>query len=85
MAMVRGFPDLRPEAGLPAPWTDDRILRDYYFTNVYRELDKTTVWFRENVRDPLRDDPRVIFATVARSDELRPSGLRVGRNPHSRE
>ena len=56
---------LRRQAGLPKPWTDDPILRDYYFTTVYRELDKTTVWFRENLREPLRDDPRVIFATVA--------------------
>jgi hypothetical protein len=56
---------LRRQAGQPKPWTADPILREFYFTNVYRELDKTTVWFRENVRDPLRDDPRVVFATVA--------------------
>ena len=36
-----------------------------YFTNVYRELDKVTVWFRENIRDPLRNDPTVVFATIA--------------------
>lgn len=56
---------LKRKAGDPAPWTDDEILRTYYFTNPYRENDRTTVWFRENVRDPLRDDPRVLFATVA--------------------
>jgi hypothetical protein len=38
-------------AGLPKPWTQDPILATYRFTNVYRELDRTTVWFRENVRD----------------------------------
>lgn len=34
------------------------------FTNVFRELDRTTVWFREKVRDPLRDKPEVLLATV---------------------
>jgi hypothetical protein len=28
-------------------------------------MDKVTVWFRENVRDPLRDRREVVFATVA--------------------
>jgi hypothetical protein len=55
----------RRTAGEPKPWTDDPILQSNYFTNVYRELDKTTIWFREQVREPLRDDPRVIFATIA--------------------
>lgn len=50
---------------LPRPWTRDEILLKYSFTNVYRELDKTTIWFREHIRDPLRDDPAVMFATIA--------------------
>lgn len=41
----------RAEQKLPAPWTDDPVLHKYRFTNVYRELDNVTVWFRENVRD----------------------------------
>jgi hypothetical protein len=55
---------LRRKAGKPKPWTEDPILRNHYFCNVYRELDKTTVWFRENVRDPLRHDPMVVLATI---------------------
>lgn len=55
---------LRKEAGRPAPWTDDQILRSNFFTNPYRENDKTTVWFSENIRDPLRDKPEVLFATI---------------------
>lgn len=55
---------LRRAAGAAKPWTDDEVLRRYFFTNPYRENDKVTVWFRENVRDPLRSDPRVVFATV---------------------
>ena len=45
-------------------WTDDEILQTYRFTNPYRENDKTTVWFRENMRDPLKDDNKVLLATV---------------------
>lgn len=51
-------------AGKPRPWTRDPILNTYRFTNVFRELDKTTVWFRENVRDRLRYKPDVLLATV---------------------
>lgn len=50
--------------GDPAPWTVDPILQQYKFTNVFRELDRTTVWFRENVRDRMRTDPNVLLATV---------------------
>lgn len=51
--------------GAPAPWTDDPVMQAWRFCNVRREDDKVTVWFRENIRDPLKDDPRVFFATVA--------------------
>ena len=30
------------------PWTDDPILRDYRFTNVFRELDRVTIWIHEH-------------------------------------
>jgi hypothetical protein len=56
---------LRRRAGLPAPWTDDVILQSFFFTNPYRENDKFTVWLREKVRGPLRDDRRVLFAVIA--------------------
>jgi hypothetical protein len=38
-------------AGEPPPWTDDPVLRAWRFTNVHRENDKTTIWFRENIRE----------------------------------
>lgn len=34
-------------AKLPPPWTEDKILREYKFTNVYRELDRVTIWMRD--------------------------------------
>lgn len=55
---------LRRQAGFPWPWTEDRVLQTGRFTNVFRELDRTTKWFREHVRDPLRDRPEVLLATV---------------------
>lgn len=33
----------------PAPWTEDPILRDYKFTNVYRELDRNSQWEINNI------------------------------------
>lgn len=43
---------LRRLRGLPKPWTDDPILRDYKFTNPFRENDRGTVWLRENFLKP---------------------------------
>lgn len=35
--------------GRPAPWTDDDILQEYRFTNVYRELDPGTQYVIQNI------------------------------------
>lgn len=39
-------------------------MKKYRFTSVFRELDKTTVWFRKHVRGPLYYRPEVLLATV---------------------
>tara|TARA_S200002703_G_scaffold8754_1_gene8752 strand:+ start:5505 stop:6449 length:945 start_codon:yes stop_codon:yes gene_type:complete len=49
---------------LPAPWTDDVILQDFKFCQVYREDDRTTRWFKKHIREPLADDRDVLMATV---------------------
>lgn len=54
----------RRKKGLPKPWTEDKILQTYKFTNVYRELDTVTIWIRENWRKPHSDDKDVWFAMV---------------------
>jgi len=51
-------------AGKPPPWTDDPVLATTRFTNVFRELDRTTLWFRQNIREPLRDEFWVVPATI---------------------
>lgn len=55
---------LRRARGDPPPWTDDPILAQYRFTNVFRELDKVTIWFRQHVRDPMKNKPEVLLATA---------------------
>jgi hypothetical protein len=47
------------------PWTEDPILQEFKFCQVFREDDRTTRWFREHIREPLADQPEVLMATVA--------------------
>jgi hypothetical protein len=54
---------LRRDAGAPPPWTDDPIFHDWRFTNVHREHDRTTAWFREHVRSKL-DGLAVVERTI---------------------
>ncbi len=35
--------------GKPQPWTKDPILQQYHFTNVYRELDRGTLYLTEEI------------------------------------
>lgn len=51
-------------AGKPWPWTEDPIFQQYRFCNLFRELDKTTAWFKTNVRDDLVNHPAVLLATL---------------------
>jgi hypothetical protein len=54
-------------SGLPAPWTHDPILQQYRFCNVFRELDKVTVWIRKNWREHCDTGGNLWFwMTVAR-------------------
>lgn len=51
----------------PWPWTRDPILRKHRFCNVFRELDKVTIWIREQWREPYSRDKNLWFAmAVAR-------------------
>ena len=52
----------RRAEGQPYPWTDDPILKEYSFCNVYRELDRVTISIRENWREPYADHPNLPFA-----------------------
>jgi hypothetical protein len=57
---------LRRRAGLPRPWTNDPVFKEWKFTCVHREDDRTTTWLRENVRDPQAENPvGALMSTVA--------------------
>ena len=49
---------------LPPPWTNDSIIQEYKFCQVFREDDRTTRWFREHIREPMKNSPDVFMATV---------------------
>tara|TARA_R110001592_G_scaffold246751_1_gene508729 strand:- start:856 stop:1767 length:912 start_codon:yes stop_codon:yes gene_type:complete len=51
-------------SNLPSPWTNDSILQQYKFCQVFREDDRTTRWFREHIRKPLAKNEDVLMATV---------------------
>lgn len=58
---------MKRKARLPKPWTEDQILQNYRFCNVYRELDKVTLWISKHWRTPHADHPDLWFAmAVAR-------------------
>lgn len=52
-------------AGGTKPWSEDPIFQTEYFCNVFREDDKTTKWFRENIRDKVKNEPREALAAIA--------------------
>ena len=55
---------VKKESGLEHPWTDDPILQEFKFCQVFREDDRTTRWFSKHIREPLKDKPSVFMATV---------------------
>lgn len=42
---------------LQKPWTEDSILRQYKFCNVFREQDTVTQWIAEHIREPYAKHP----------------------------
>lgn len=66
----------KKETGVKKPWTQDEILQQYRFCNVHREADKVTRWFKQMIREPLRDCPEVLLATfIFRTFNLPETGL----------
>lgn len=69
-------------------WTSDPILMEYRFCNVFRELDRVTIWVRKSWRDKYSRHPNLWFAMcVARQinwpDTLAEAGFPDG--PMKRE
>lgn len=55
--------------GLPAPWTEDSILREFRFTNVKRWQDRETRWLLDNVikNDSLSYEDKIYNCILFRS------------------
>ena len=56
---------LKKEAGEAKPWTTDPILQEWKFCNVFRELDKTSVWVIENIINPHKNELEVLMFNLA--------------------
>ena len=54
----------RTALGLPAPWTDDKILQNFRFCNVYRELDGGTIAISKYLTQPLPAEQK-LFNIIA--------------------
>lgn len=63
-ARIREQVRIKKESLEPWPWCDDEIIQRNYFTNIRREHDKVTEWFRESVRTDLSLSPDVLPATL---------------------
>src|SRR6516165_11702084 len=55
---------LRREQGDQWPWTSDRILQSYRFTNIHREDDRVSKHYQKTIRQRYEHDAIVVPATV---------------------
>lgn len=49
------------KAGKPGPWTEDPVLANFRFCNVFRELDTVTIWIEREIRQRYADHPHLWF------------------------
>lgn len=45
------------------PWTNDKILRDYKIINIYRELDKCTIYIIDKLKD-IKDRKKILINII---------------------
>lgn len=55
----------KKEAGLPKPWTDNAVLRDFFFCNLFRQYDKCSKWIIEKVVPYGRWDLLVLYRFIS--------------------
>lgn len=48
----------------PPPWTEDPILKDFFFCNIFRRLDKGTQWYLKYVAIT-NDFPDILWKTIS--------------------
>lgn len=70
---------VRRSRGESWPWTDDPILTEYHFCNIFRELDKTTIWIKRRFLGEHQDHPNLWFAAcLARRINYPPTLMELG-------
>lgn len=60
-----GIADVEDFACMGEGYSQDDILSSFRFCNVFRELDRVTVWIRENIREPYADHEHLWFMLAA--------------------
>lgn len=74
---------VRRSRGESWPWSDDPILTQYHFCNIFRELDKTTIWIKRKFLGSQPDHPNLWFAAcLARRINYPPTLMELGF-PHN--
>lgn len=56
---------LKRAAGEKKPWTEDKVLQMYRFTNVRRMDDKVSQWLLKNWFEPYYNHPNMLYAVLA--------------------
>ncbi len=61
------------------PWSDDPILTQYHFCNIFRELDKTTIWIKRNFLGAYPEHENLwLAACLARRINYPPTLMELG-------
>lgn len=79
-------------AGLPGPWTEDRILNEYKFCNVFRATDRVSQYLIEHIAysdEQMSDDDRlfqiVAFRLFSRPQTWQMLSELLGRSPRIKD
>lgn len=80
----------RRNSGQPKPWTSDQIFQRFRFCNVFRELDKVTIWIADHIRRPFANHQHLWFMlaiarTINQPDTLAELIRGRGTWPNDRE
>lgn len=53
------------ERGVPKPWTDNLVLRNYFFCNVFRQYDKCSKWIIEKIIPYQRWELLIVYRFIS--------------------
>lgn len=55
----------KKEADLPKPWTEDVVMRDFFFCNLFRQYDKCSKWIIEKILPYGRWDLLILYRFIS--------------------